>query len=69
MSFTLRFLRERKIPSTLINKIRRYLEYNFELKRAQKIEELEVFDIINDDLRGRITVHLNGKILKSVAVF
>lgn len=39
------------------------------MKKDLKIEEEEVFGFLNDDLRGKLTVYLNGKILKSVNVF
>jgi hypothetical protein len=45
------------------------LEYNFELKKDLKIEEHEVMNLLNDDLKGKITVYLNGKILKQVNIF
>jgi len=34
-----------------------------------KIEEHEAMSLLNDDLKGKLTVYLNGKILKSVNVF
>lgn len=50
-------------------KIKRYLDYNFEMKKDLKIEEEEVYSFLNDDLKSRITVFMNGKILQSVNVF
>jgi hypothetical protein len=53
----------------LINKIRRYIEYNIDLKRSLKIEEKELMQMVNDDLRIKIKMYLNGKILESVDIF
>ena len=39
------------------------------MKRMLKIEEKEVMQMVNDDLRMKIKVYLNGKILESVEVF
>lgn len=65
----MQFLEGKEIPKELRNKIRRFLDYNFEMKKDIKIEEHEVMELLNDDLKGKITVYLNGKILKSVDVF
>ena len=39
------------------------------MKKDLKIEEEEVFSFLNEDLKSKITVFMNGKILKSVCVF
>jgi CRP-like cAMP-binding protein len=59
----------KNIPKDLRLQIKRYLDYNFEQKKDLKIEEEEAMGFLNDDLRGKLTVYLNGKILKSVSVF
>jgi hypothetical protein len=43
--------------------VKRYLEYNWELKKLYKIEEKELLELLNDNLKGKITVYFNGKIL------
>lgn len=58
----------KKIPKELRQQVKRYLDYNFEQKKDLKIEESEAMGFLNDDLRGKLTVYLNGKILKSVSV-
>jgi hypothetical protein len=47
-------------------KIIRYLEYNWEEKKTIKIEEKEVYALLNDNLRDKITVCINGRILQSL---
>jgi CRP-like cAMP-binding protein len=52
----------------LLNKIKRYLEYNQEMKSDLKIEEQEVMDLLNDDLRSTLTLYANGRILQTVPI-
>lgn len=47
-------------------KVRRYLEYNWNLKKLYKIEEQELLDLLNVNLRGKITVYLNGGIFQNM---
>lgn len=50
-------------------KIVRYLEYNWEEKKKNKIEENEVYALLNDNLRDKITVSINGRFLYNISVF
>jgi len=59
----------RNIPKDLQVKIKNYLQYNWQQKKDLKIEEKEVMDMLNDDLKGKLVVYLNGKILKNIAIF
>ena len=63
------FMRQKGIPNELQMKIIRYLEYNWEEKKTIKIEEKEVYALLNDNLRDKITVCINGRILQSLQVF
>lgn len=45
-------------------KIRRYLEHVWESKKEIKIDEKEVMAMLNESLREKITVYLNGRILQ-----
>jgi hypothetical protein len=47
----------------LLTKIKRYLEYNQEMKSDIKIEEQDVMELLNDDLRSTLTLYANGRIL------
>ena len=47
-------------------KIRRYLEHVWESKKEIKIDEREVMAMLNESLREKITVYLNGRILQSM---
>lgn len=47
-------------------KVRHYLEYIWTSKKEIKIEESEVMDILNENLRDKLTLYLNGRILKNI---
>lgn len=68
MNYVDTFLKEKDIPNSLRMQVKRYLEYNWELKKLYKIEETEMLAMLNDNLRGKIIVYFNGKILKSIDV-
>jgi len=67
MNYVNLFMKSKGIPKELRVKIRRYLEYNWELKKTMKIEEEEVMGLLNEDLASKITVFLNGRILQSIS--
>ena len=50
-------------------KVRRYLEYMSEYKKQFKLSELEVLNMLNENLRDQVTVHLNGRMLKNTKIF
>jgi hypothetical protein len=66
MNYVERFLREKNVPEPLRLKVRRYLEYNLEQKKIFKIEESELLQLLNENLRSKITVYLHGKLLQSI---
>jgi hypothetical protein len=57
------------MPVDLQTRIRRYLEYMWEAKKTIKIEEKEVMAMLNENLREKITVYLNGRIIRSMKFF
>jgi len=69
MTYVNQFMLAQNIPKDLRLKIRRYLEYKWETKKEIKIEEKEVMAMLNENLKEKITVYLNGRILKSMGFF
>ncbi|CDW76390.1 UNKNOWN [Stylonychia lemnae] len=69
MKYVNKFMIQKGIPQHLRTKIVRYLEYNWEQKKNIKIEQSEVFGLLNGSLRDKITVYINGRILRSIPVF
>lgn len=57
------------IPKDLRDRIHRYLDYNWELKKSIKIDEDELMELLNNDLRNQIKSHLTGRILLNVEFF
>lgn len=49
--------------------MRRYLEHIWETKKEIKIDEKEVMAMLNENLREKITVYLNGRILQKMVFF
>ena len=69
MNYVNKFLIQQQLPYDLRLKIRRYLEYMWEHKKLIKIDEKEVMAMLNESLREKITVYLNGRILQGMSYF
>ncbi len=69
MTYVNKFMANKGLPKDLRAKIRRYLEYNWEYKKMIKIEEEEVMYLLNEDLKSKITVYLNGRHLHFIDLF
>ena len=63
------FLMHKQIPKYLRLKVRRYLEYMFEYKKQYKLSEVEVLNMLNENLKDQVIVHLNGRMLKNTRIF
>lgn len=63
MVYVDKFLTQKSIPINLRLQVKRYLEYNLQIKRLYKIEEHDLLGLLNENLRGKITVYFNGRIL------
>jgi len=50
-------------------KIRRYLEYILNSKKTVKVDQEEVFAVLNKNLEIKMRAFLNGRILKNIKVF
>lgn len=59
----------KQIPKYLRLKVRRYLEYMFEYKKQYKLSEIEVLQMLNENLKDQVIVHLNGRMLKNTRIF
>jgi hypothetical protein len=64
-----RYLASKGIDKKLHGRVKRYFRYIVENKRQCKLEEQEVFDMLNDNLRLELIVNLNGKMLHDNPVF
>ena len=59
----------KEIPKELRLKIRRYLEYILNSKKTIKVDQEEVFAVLNKNLEIKMRALLNGRILKNIKVF
>ena len=69
MTYVNQFLIHKEIPKDIRMKVRNYLEYVWTSKKEIKIEEQEVMEILNENLRDKLILYLNGRILKDIKVF
>ena len=65
----LQFLIHRNVPKYTRIKIMSYLDYLIDFKHEYKLEEKEVLDMLNENLRNQCVVYLNGRMLKKSKVF
>jgi hypothetical protein len=57
------------LPNEFRLKVKRHLDYLVEYKKEFKLEEDEVFGMLNEGLTLELIVNLNGKLLHSKAFF
>jgi hyperpolarization activated cyclic nucleotide-gated potassium channel 2 len=69
MKYVNKFIKQKGLPFELRTKIVRYLEYNWELKKQYKIEEYEVYGMLNEILVDKINILIKGRILQNITVF
>lgn len=63
------YLLYHKIPASLRSRIMSYLEFMIEDKRKHKLNESQVLDLLNENLREQVIAYLNGRILNSCKSF
>ena len=67
MMYVNQFMVKKEMPSDLRMKIRRYLDYVFESKKEIKLDEQEVFKMLNENLNDKIQMYLRGRILRQIS--
>ena len=63
------FMIHNKLPIEFQIKVRRYLDYLYDSKKEYKLEEEDVLQMLNDNLKVETTIHLNGKLLNETPLF
>lgn len=63
------FLVHKKVPSSMRNKIKSFLDYKCEHKEVYKMDEAEVLGMLNGHLWDQVIAYLNGNLLKKSVVF
>lgn len=54
------------MPYELQRKIRRFLDYEFEKLKDNKLDEKVVSKILNQDLSNQITIYLRGRTISNI---
>ena len=54
MMYVNQFMIGKEMPTELRMKIRRYLDYVFDSKKEVKVDEHDVFSLLNEGLRDKI---------------
>ena len=57
------------MPRDLKLKIRRYMDYIYEYKKDIKVDETEVFHMLNENLKDKINMHIRGVVLNKISFF
>jgi hypothetical protein len=58
-----------KLPKAFRIKVTKYLSYVLSNKKDYKLDEDDVLEMLNDNLRLEMLVHLNGKMLHDTPIF
>ncbi len=58
-----------KLPTDFRIKVRYYMNYVYDNKKKYKLDEEDVLQMLNENLRVETTVHLNGKLLNETPLF
>lgn len=70
MLYINRYLAEKKdFPPEIRNKVRRYLDYVFDQKQDIKVDEREVYMLLNERLKEKLQMHLRGRIVSGIQMF
>jgi len=56
MMYVNQYMISKQMPPDLRMKVRRYLDYVFESKKEIKVDEVEVFKLLNESLRDKINI-------------
>lgn len=61
VDYVKQFMKNKKLPKNLRNEVECYLENQVKLKTSVKIDEEEVMDILNESLRSKLILEINGR--------
>lgn len=55
-----------EMPTDLRMKVRRYLEFIMESKIKAKIDEEEIFGLLNKNLRDKVQMYMKGRLVSNI---
>jgi hypothetical protein len=64
-----RYMRKKELPYDLQFRVRRYLEYVWENKKRNNLDEKQILKLLSEPLRDEIYAHIHGIVLKLCPIF
>lgn len=63
------YMKKKSLPKSLQFRVRRYLDYIWEVKKKKKLDEKQVLSLLSEPLRDEIYAHINANVIKLCVVF
>jgi hypothetical protein len=63
---TKKFFTEKKLPAELTNKVSKYLEFMYTEKKERRMDDGDIFNLLNDKLGNELRIEMNKKILQNL---
>lgn len=64
-----RYMKKKNLPYGLQFRVRRYLEYIWENKKKNNMDEKQILSLLSEPLRDEIYTHIHGVVIKHCEVF
>lgn len=64
-----RYMRKKELPYDLQFRVRRYLEYVWENKKKNNLDEKQILKLLSEPLRDEIYIHIHGLVIKLCKIF
>ena len=64
-----RYMRKKNLPYELQFRVRRYLEYVWENRKKNNMDEKQILNLLSEPLRDEIYDHIHGKIIDWCSIF
>lgn len=64
-----RYMRKKQLPYDLQFRVRRYLEYVWENRKKNNMDEKQILNLLSEPLRDEIYAHIHGVVIKICLIF
>lgn len=64
-----RYMKRKNLPNSLQFRVRRYLDYIWEVKKQNKMDEKSILVLLSEPLRDEIYSHIHGVVIKFCKIF
>lgn len=64
-----RYMRKKQLPYDLQFRVRRYLEYVWENRKKNNMDEKQILNLLSEPLRDEIYAHIHGVVIKMCMIF